>query len=513
MPQQAAPQGDGTGAGDTDPSFIRAVQREMQGEQAPQGLPPAQGQQMAQAPQDQGVQGDIAAGVRAASGFAYGGAVRGYQDGGNVFRVGDGKLRYNLDGLSNAAPSNPMFPQLTTPDVISGNLGPSVLGRPQVESEDEDSKYGAMFEDAGKKYLESSADETTPEDDRNSALLKFGLGMMTSASKPGATFLGAAGEGGLNAVSEFEKARASRAENRMKKLGLIGNLAEREGARKFQKAELAQQAELKREEIAKDYKVEANRLEAAGANRETVNALRISANDISAGNLTVQQALLGLQQATKDREALEAQAKLDNPTIQDPTYLTKVMESAEKDKFGANQAYNLADRFDELKPVSGALGVGNELLKSVLGTEDEVSLLRKDYSRFKNEGVMQSLPPGTSSDADVAFALKGFPDETYDAKAMAKFLRGMGKLKAASGEYNSGRAKFIQKTGTIGGAPKDFEINGIQVTKGQTFSEYSDVLRNKIFDPYFQKKKNDAAAARPNTKESDALTGFNPGDN
>lgn len=43
---------------------------------------------MAQAPQDQGVQGDIAAGVRAASGFAYGGAVRGYQVGGDVLRVG-----------------------------------------------------------------------------------------------------------------------------------------------------------------------------------------------------------------------------------------------------------------------------------------------------------------------------------------------------------------------------------------------------------------------------------------
>ena len=508
-PSMADPtQGDGTGAGDMDPSFIRAVQREMQGEQAPQGLPPVQGQQMAQAPQDQGVQGDIAAGVRAASGFAQGGAVRGYQVGGDVLRVGRERF------INAPGGQNPMFPQLTTPDVISGNLGPSVLGRPQVESEDEDSKYGAMFEDASKKYLESNADETTPEDDRNSALLKFGLGMMTSASKPGATFLGAAGEGGLNAVSEFEKARASRAENRMKKLGLIGNLAEREETRKFQKAELAQKAELKREEFLKDSKIAAERLELLGGNQETINALRLNMAEVAKGNAINQGIMTQLAVADEERKKLQAQKEIDYPTVKDPKGLSALSDKASNDDLGSRQAFSLADRFDAYKPASGLVaGVGNELLKSILGTQDDVSTLRKNYAEFTNSEVMQNLPPGTASDKDVAFALKGFPPDDADAASIASFLRGMGKLKKATSEYNTGRAKFIEETGHTGKSSKDFSYNGVEVKKGDTYSDFSKRLRSNIYDPFYQKQAGGgpgAPAVRQNTGASDTIVGFKP---
>ena len=517
-PSMADPtQGDGTGAGDMDPSFIRAVQREMQGEQAPQGLPPVQNQQMAQAPQDQGVHGDIAAGVKAASGFAQGGAVRGYAEGG-VLRVGRERFinapGINLDPPQRQTGQNPMFPRLNASDVISGNLGPSVLGRPQVDSEDEDSKYGAMFEDASKKYLESNADETTPEDDRNSALLKFGLGMMTSASKPGATFLGAAGEGGLNAVSEFEKARASRAENRMKKLGLIGNLAEREETRKFQKAELAQKAELKREEFLKDSKIAAERLELLGGNQETINALRLNMAEVAKGNAINQGIMTQLAVADEERKKLQAQKEIDYPTVKDPKGLSALSDKASNDDLGSRQAFSLADRFDAYKPASGLVaGVGNELLKSILGTQDDVSTLRKNYAEFTNSEVMQNLPPGTASDKDVAFALKGFPPDDADAASIASFLRGMGKLKKATSEYNTGRAKFIEETGHTGKSSKDFSYNGVEVKKGDTYSDFSKRLRSNIYDPFYQKQAGGgpgAPAVRQNTGASDTIVGFKP---
>ena len=468
-PSMADPtQGDGTGAGDMDPSFIRAVQREMQGEQAPQGLPPVQNQQMAQAPQDQGVQGDIAAGVKAASGFAQGGAVRGYAEGG-VLRVGRERFinapGINLDPPQRQTGQNPMFPRLNASDVISGNLGPSVLGRPQVDSEDEDSKYGAMFEDASKKYLESNADETTPEDDRNSALLKFGLGMMTSASKPGATFLGAAGEGGLNAVSEFEKARASRAENRMKKLGLIGNLAEREDNRKLKRDELEQKAVLKREEFLKDSKIAAERLELLGGNQETINALRLNMAEVAKGNAINQGIMTQLAVADEERKKLQAQKEIDYPTVKDPKGLSALSDKASNDDLGSRQAFSLADRFDAYKPASGLVaGVGNELLKS-------------------------------------------------DAASIASFLRGMGKLKKATSEYNTGRAKFIEETGHTGKSSKDFSYNGVEVKKGDTYSDFSKRLRSNIYDPFYQKQAGGgpgAPAVRQNTGASDTIVGFKP---
>lgn len=494
----AAPQGDGTGAGDMDPSFIQAVQKEMQGEQSPQGLPPAQGQQMAQAPQEEGVQGDIAAGVKAASGFASGGAVKGYADGG-VLRVGDAPWMN-----APVRRANPMFPN-----------GIPSEGETEEAAPADDSRYGAMFEDATKKYLEGSANETTPEDDRNSALLKFGLGMMTSASKPGATFLGAAGEGGLNAVSEFEKARAARAENRMKKLGLIGNLAEREDTRKLKKDELDQRAQLKREEFLKDSKIAADRLELLGGNQEIVNAIRLNMAEVAKGNALNQGIMTQLAVAQEARDKLEAENKINFPTITDPKGFAAISEKASNDDLGSRQAFAIADKFDAYKPASGTVGgVGNELLKSILGTQDEVTNLRKNYAEFTNSEVMQNLPPGTASDKDVAFALRGFPPDDADAKSIASFLRGMGKLKKAASEYNSGRAKFIEETGHTGKSSKEFSYNGVEVKKGDTYSDFSKRLRANIYDPFYQKQAGGGPgvpAARPNTSAADAAVGFKVG--
>jgi len=304
MPQQAAPQGDGTGAGDMDPSFIRAVQREMQGEQAPQGLPPAQGQQMAQAPQDQGVQGDIAAGVRAASGFAYGGAVRGYQVGGEVREedferlrrltgINDQKLlkqrmdelkgggffgtkksvpellsemeaaksaefrRTNVSGLAGARPESvtgidevqpysyptPMGPA-SAPIVASQPVDPAAVVRlsapkraadaaaaqppapaPAPDAANEKDTSQKPVDDGGyaermKKLLDDDEGDMTPRE-KSMALIQAGAAMMAGASKPGATFLGSAGEGLTKGLEGFNETRSNRAVKRMKQAAML----------------------------------------------------------------------------------------------------------------------------------------------------------------------------------------------------------------------------------------------------------------------------------------------------
>jgi len=333
----AAPQGDGTGAGGMDPSFIRAVQREMQGEQAPQGLPPAQGQQMAQAPQDQGVQGDIAAGVRAASGFAYGGAVRGYQVGGNVgddaklarlrklaevTGIRDPKLleeklaelEENANpgffnramaslGRSRVKPSSAY--SATLPSVSTGPETPPTIDEQIAELEarpireqqataaeaarlrpyrmategqrpvniinpDELNFPGQSVEPAAvvkkaaadqrpiprktveqlaakkppvpdaavaedtsqkpvddggyaermKKLLDDDEGDMTPRE-RSMALIQAGAAMMAAASKPGATFLGSAGEGLTKGLEGFNETRSNRAVKRMKQAAML----------------------------------------------------------------------------------------------------------------------------------------------------------------------------------------------------------------------------------------------------------------------------------------------------
>ena len=293
MPQQAAPQGDGTGAGDMDPSFIRAVQREMQGEQAPQGLPPVRG-----------VQSDIAAGVEAASGFAYGGAVRGYQVGGKVgdevreedferlrrlTGINDQKLlkqrmdelkgggffgtkksvpellsemeaaksaefrRTNVSGLAGARPESvtgidevqpysyptPMGPA-SAPIVSSQPVDPAAVVRPLApqrvitaanqsmpppDAAAEMDTQQKPVDDGGyaermKKLLDDDEGDMTPRE-RSMALIQTGAAMMAAASKPGATFLGSAGEGLTKGLEGFNETRSNRAVKRMKQAAML----------------------------------------------------------------------------------------------------------------------------------------------------------------------------------------------------------------------------------------------------------------------------------------------------
>lgn len=469
----AAPQGDGTGAGDMDPSFIQAVQKEMQGEQSPQGLPPAQGQQMAQAaPQDTGPSGDIAAGVDYANKhFSHGGAVRGYEDGGGVLKVGDKPF---MNGQLLSLPTDPA--QITRNSAFLGNLGPSVLGSaPQVEPED-DSKYGAMFEDAGKKYLESSADETTPEDDRNSALLKFGLGMMTSASKPGATFLGAAGEGGLNAVSEFEKARASRAENRMKKLGLIGNLAEREENRKDKKEQnkareqeaIAKLEELKRSNLSQE-KLEARQ-------QEIMRQLGFDRNETN----KILAKITG-QQLESDKEKARIAALTLPPNLQTKVdgYTTDYSNSLKESTKLSNLAKtveNLGDKYP-----SGIVGRGEAAWKNWTGQYDETMRALNSVGDVVKAIQLGDVPRGPVSDKDLEFA-KAFTASPYsDPKELAKYLRIVSAVKNAQAGESAFRASYLTLNHQNLG--KDFNVGDVEIKAGTSqpmaLEMYYDNLQRK----------------------------------
>jgi hypothetical protein len=90
---------------------------------------------------------------------------------------------------------------------------------------------------AGRDYyalLEKMAEEgdsgATSSKDKYMALLQASLGTMAAASQPGGTFLGSIGQGGLLGVEGLQKAKAARAEDRMKKMTLYGTLAGRQEA-------------------------------------------------------------------------------------------------------------------------------------------------------------------------------------------------------------------------------------------------------------------------------------------
>lgn len=111
----------------------------------------------------------------------------------------------------------------------------------------------------------------------------------------------------------------------------------------------------------------------------------------------------------------------------------------------------LADDFEKSGIQGGVLGLGGtwrESIKEFTGEQDAISSLRRDYARIRGGEVVNNLPPGAASDADVALALAGFPSEKANAQQIASFLRGVAKLKGFEKRFNEFKANYISETGT-----------------------------------------------------------------
>lgn len=139
----------------------------------------------------------------------------------------------------------------------------------------------------------------------------------------------------------------------------------------------------------------------------------------------------------------------------------------------AAKMLDLAGRLEAATPMSGVAGKGAEIYKQITGNQDAVTQLRQDYVRLRNTEAVKMLPPGNSSDKDVAIMMQGFPSETADPGTMAAFLRGMAKTEQYVAATASAKAEWINSVGHLGKPRTDIEIDGISVPKGMTFVDFS----------------------------------------
>jgi len=153
--------------------------------------------------------------------------------------------------------------------------------------------------------------------------------------------------------------------------------------------------------------------------------------------------------------------------------VNEAVVSSVASKQRAAQLNDLATRFEKVEPASGIFGKTSELWKQHYGSQDEVTNLRKEYTRLRVEGVLKSLPPGPASDKDIKFAQSGFPDDTYDAKQLASFMRGMAKISQYDSVLNSAKAEWFNHNHSLGNAKRDITIDGVRVPTGTTFADFS----------------------------------------
>jgi hypothetical protein len=184
-----------------------------------------------------------------------------------------------------------------------------------------------------------------------------------------------------------------------------------------------------------------------------------------------------------DRYAAEAAMKIDEleQKRSNPVPLSATSEKAMTDAVGAaTAAQGLATRASTLAAglkasdaAGGWMAVVSETGKNALGTQDAVSVIRRDIQSVLNSQALTLLPPGPASDKDIAIIKSGMPQPTWKKERVVEYLEALARTQARIGDVQQARADWISENGNIGKASRDLTINGRQVARGSNFSDFA----------------------------------------
>lgn len=106
----------------------------------------------------------------------------------------------------------------------------------------------------------------------------------------------------------------------------------------------------------------------------------------------------------------------------------------------------------------GIRGTVKEWLeRHITGGQDGVSALRQQYDTYKLKDVLDNLPPGVASDRDVALAMSTWPPKNANPAYLARWLRGMQKIKIAEMAMARHRAGYIGEQKKVHGLADDWD--------------------------------------------------------
>lgn len=154
-------------------------------------------------------------------------------------------------------------------------------------------------------------------------------------------------------------------------------------------------------------------------------------------------------QTTRESELKERRAEVERRAGELKPTMQKILDTAQNQAFDAEKT---ANEFDLLVGDFQTSGFGggvtasiSEFLKDTLGTQDEVSSLRRKFRGIRASQATRNLPPGPASDKDIALALSGFPPENAPAENIASFLKGASKLARIDQAFQSFKAQYISE--------------------------------------------------------------------
>jgi hypothetical protein len=126
---------------------------------------------------------------------------------------------------------------------------------------------------------------------------------------------------------------------------------------------------------------------------------------------------------------------------------------------------------------AGRLGTETEKVKAFLGFKDDVSEARAMYDAFKNEKVLEQLPPGAASDNDIKMMSQPFPAATDDPEYIARYMDKVVELTEKAYRIKSARAQWQANNHSLGAMRRDgaqIDLDGEQITipNGMTYDSF-----------------------------------------
>lgn len=181
----------------------------------------------------------------------------------------------------------------------------------------------------------------------------------------------------------------------------------------------------------------------------------------------------GLKKDKLDYQRESLATTRDQLGVSDRKAIREATANARANSDRARQLISVAEDYERFEPTGGVLGFGKDKWAEFTGTQGGEQIAKANFDSLKASVIADNLPPGAASDKDVALALKGYPNTSYNAEQLSSFLRGQAKLAAILAEREDARAEYMM---TKDGLDVGFS------------NKWSESLQEKGFDEKIAKK-------------------------
>lgn len=186
------------------------------------------------------------------------------------------------------------------------------------------------------------------------------------------------------------------------------------------------------------------------------------------------------------REEMAAKSKLLTDDAR--TLVNKTILNSSAATISAERSADLARRLRKFGGGQGALSKGSELFKKTFGSENQLSQIRMEYERLKNQKIIEGLPDGQTTDRDIMIFSRGFPESTSDVEFIAEFLEVMAKVSRLEAANQDITGQWVNAVGHLGNAREPINIKGYEIPAGSSYLDFS----KKYMDTFAVQNKDGA---------------------